>query len=626
MAGHTKPDNIVEKGTISVQMENIFPIIKKWLYSEKDIFLRELITNSLDAISKLKQLAVLGEFKAPEKEEEFSINVAIDKEKGTLTVSDNGIGMTADEVKKYINEVAFSSAQDFLEKYKTADEKNMIIGHFGLGFYSSFMVADLVEIQTLSWQEGAEPVKWSCNGSPEYELSEGSMNRRGTEVTLIVSADEKEFLDEVRVKNVIQKYCGFLPVPVRLNGSPVNERKPLWLEKPGDLKDEDYRDFFRYLYPFEQDPIFWIHLNVEYPVRAKGILYFPTLKHDLDPSRGRIKFYYNQVYVSDNLKDLIPEFLMNLRGVIDCPDMPLNVSRSYLQSDPTMRKLSTHITKKVADELNDLYRDRRETYEKYWDDISPFIKIGMMDNEKFYDAVKEILIYKSTQGGYTTLKEYMERAGESSGGKIYYATDETLQSSYLSLFKEQSIEVLMMSSLIDTHFIQFLEFRDPHLKFARVDSDISDRIKDSDGASKIVDPKTNKTHNEIVEDIFRKNLDIKGLTIKVENLRSEEVPAMIIISEQQRRMREMTAMLQRKPLESLEEHTLVVNANNAIVKNLRKMLDMLSPPLDEIKLLSMQIYDLALLTQKTMPLERADRFVENSLELLRIMTEARVGQ
>lgn len=614
-----------ETGTISVQMENIFPIIKKWLYSEKDIFIRELISNSMDAILKLKHLAVIGEFKGLKEEKEYFIEVKVDRDKGSLSVSDNGIGMTAEEVKKYINEVAFSSARDFLDKYKTGDEGSHIIGHFGLGFYSSFMVSRRVEIDTLSYHENAKAVKWSCDGSPEYTLGEGTRKERGTEVTLLISDDEKEFLEPVRVRHIIKTYCEFLPVKIKMNGEVLNNKRPLWLEKPAELKDEDYKDFYRYLYPFEEEPLFWIHINIEYPVRAKGILYFPKRTHELDPHKGKIKFYYNQVYVSDNLKDLIPEFLTNLRGAIDCPDMPLNVSRSYLQSDPTMKKLSNHITKKVSDELIELFKNDKERYLKYWEDINPFIKFGMITHDKFYDQVKNIIVFKSTKGDYATIKEYLERNKEVCPGKVYYTSDEIAQSSYLNIFKEQNIEVLFMKSVIDSHFIQFLEMKDHTVKFARIDSETCDQIVDKEAQSTIIDPKTNKTMNQVIEDIFTHNLNIPKLTVKVENLKSEEVPAMIIIGEHLRRIRDISLLLQRKPEEDLGEHTLVVNGNNAVIRNLKKMSEMIVPPQDEIKLLCENIYDLALLTQKTIGLERLERFIGNSHKILQILSMKILG-
>lgn len=618
-------DKLIEKGTISVQMENIFPIIKKWLYSEKDIFLRELVSNSVDAINKLRHLQAVGEFKGLQEGEEYQIEVSLDKDRGTITVKDNGIGMTEDEVKRYINEVAFSSAQEFLEKYKAGDEGSQIIGHFGLGFYSSFMVSKLVEIKTLSYIEGSKPVIWSCDGSPEYTVAESDKTDRGMEVILHISDEEKEYLEPARIRHVLDTYCDFLPIPIKLSGEPINTVEPIWMKKPQDLKDEDYLKFYRHLYPFEEDPLFWIHINVEFPVRARGVLYFPKLRHELDPTRGKIRFYYNQVYVSDNLKDLIPEFLTSLQGAIDCPDMPLNVSRSYLQNDPTMKKLSSHITKKVADELSDLYKSNRETYIKYWEDIHPFIKFGAISNEKFYDQVKDILIFKSSKGEYLTLEEYLERNKESSPNKVYYASDEVGQSFYLNLCTQGGMEVLILSSLIDSHFIQFLEAKNREIKFARIDSEACENIIDKEAGSKIVDPRTNKTLDEEILELFKNSLSIPELTIKVEHLKTEEIPAMILIDEYQRRFKEMAVLLQRTPSEKPVPHTLVVNGANGTIRNLRKMSGMLSPDADAIRLLCEFIYDTALLGHKSITPERLEKLLSNSYRIAGALSDKIAG-
>lgn len=604
-------NSLKENGSISVQMENIFPLIKKWLYSEKDIFVRELVTNGLDAINKFKHIVMRGDAQLGEGEE-YAINVNIDREKRQITFSDNGIGMTSDEVKKYINEIAFSGASDFLGKYKSDDEQNQIIGHFGLGFYSSFMVAGKVEIDSLSWQNGSESVHWTCDGSPNYEIDKGSREKRGTDVILTIFAEEEEFLDEFRLSHVLETYCSFMPVPIFLNGKRINEKRALWTMRPSELKDEDYIDFYRYLYPFEEEPIFWIHINAEFPVRAKGILYFPKLKHELDTTKGKIKFYYNQVYVSDNLKDLIPNFLINLRGVIDCPDMPLNVSRSYLQADSSMKKLSSHITRKVSDELSGLFKTEREKYEKFWEDISPFIKIGMMEDDKFYDAMKDALIFKTAEGKYVSFTDYKENVKD---GKIYYTQDP--ESSYIELFEAENNQVLVLDSWIDNHFIQFVELKNSDIKFARIDSEIMNGTVDEDGDSGIVDPTTNKTFSQSITDYFKDTLDVPGLEIKTEFFKSGELPAIIVLDENQRRMQEMMSVIQRKPLEMLSKHTLVLNGNNIIIKNIKKMMSSLAPPEADMKLIAWQIYDLALLSQKAIPPQRTQTFADNS----RIMLE-----
>lgn len=601
----------VEKGAVSVQMENLFPLIKKWLYSEKDIFVRELITNGLDAINKIKRLKSLGEFKT-EEEEQYEIHVAIDREKKTLTFSDNGIGMTAEEIKKYISEVAFSGANDFLSKYKSDDESSQIIGHFGLGFYSSFIISDYVEIDSLSYLDGAKAAHWKCGGSPDYELSEGSRSKRGTDVILRVSDNESEYLDEYKISRILETYCAFIPVPIFLNSRRVNERKPLWMERPNEIKDEDYIDFYRYLYPFEQEPIFWIHINSDYPIRAKGILYFPKLTHELDPSKGKIKFYYNSVYVSDNLKDLIPPFLMNLRGVIDCPDMPLNVSRSYLQQDPIMKKLTAHITRKVSDELSGLFKSDRKKYEDYWDDINPFIKVGMMEDDKFFEAMKSSLVFKLFSGNFVVFEDFVK--GKE---KVYYASDDKTQSFYINILKEQSIEVLLADSWIDVHFIPFLESKYKEIKFLRVDSELTDSSINKDGESGIVDPKTNKTFSETIQDLFKKVLDIPGLNIEVKYLNAGDVPAVVLLNEQSRRMSDMFAMFGKNDaLGTLNEHTLVINASSSVIQNLKKSLSGLSEPVEDINLVIWEIYDLALMSQRSLSALRTETYVKNSIKLL----------
>lgn len=611
-------ESVIEKGSISVQMENIFPLIKKWLYSDKDIFVRELVTNGLDAISKLKQISAAGEFSGLSQGEEYRIDVKIDREKNLLVFSDNGIGMTGEEIKKYINEVAFSGAADFMNKYKGGEEQNQIIGHFGLGFYSAFMVATLVQIDTLSYREGALPVLWSCDGSPEFVIAESARKSQGTDVILHISEDEKEFLDEYRVHHILEKYCNFMPVPIYLNGIRINEKKPLWMENPQDLKESDYIDFYKYLYPFAEDPIFWIHINVEFPVRARGILYFPKLQNEYDPAKNKIRFYYNQVYVSDNLKDLIPDFLINLRGVIDCPDMPLNVSRSYLQQDSSMKKLSAYITRKVSDELMTLFRDQRTRYEKDWDDLSPFIKIGMMEDDKFYEAMKEALIFKTPSSDFVTFQECLDADDK----KIYYASDPAGQAAYIAMFREQGLRVLLLDSWLDTHFVQFLEMKNPQLRFLRVDAEVLDAVKDDSAAAQIVDPKTNKTFAETMEDFFKSSLEVPEISVKVEYLKSASVPAMVVLKENQRRMQELTAMMQRRPASGLKEHTLVVNANSSVVKNLRKMMDRLEPPLHDMKLLVRQIYDQALFGQKSFSQDDTEGYLERSREFLEAASEA----
>lgn len=602
----------VEKGSVSVQMENLFPLIKKWLYSEKDIFARELTTNSLDAISKLKHLKLCGEFKS-DAEENFEIHVKTDKENKTVTFSDNGLGMTAEEIKKYISEVAFSGASDFIDKYKNDDKDSGIIGHFGLGFYSSFIIADYVEIDSLSYREGASAAHWKCFGNPDYEISEGKRDKRGTDVIIHVAEDESDYLEEYRMRHVLSEYCSFMPVPVFLNGKRINEQKALWNERPADIEEKEYIDFYRHLYPFEDDPIFWVHINVEFPIRAKGILYFPKLTHELDNSKGKIKFYYNSVYVSDNLKDLIPPFLLNLRGVIDCPDMPLNVSRSYLQQDPVMKKLTAHITRKVSDELSSLFKSDREKYERYWEDINPFIKVGMMEDDKFFDSMKPALIFKKAGGeGYEAFDSFME----SKPDKVFYASDEKGQSFYIGLAKNDGKTVFVADSWIDLHFIPFLERKYAGTSFVRVDSEVAESALSKD-EGEAVDSDTGKTFSETVTDVFKKALDIPGLSIRAEKLKDASVPAIAILKEQDRRMREMFTMFRREEPSMPAEHEIVVNMSNDTVRRVVKAASSENVS-DSVNLVIWQIYDLAVMSQRPLFEMRAETYAKNSSKLLEL--------
>jgi molecular chaperone HtpG len=610
-----------EKGTISVHMENIFPIIKKWLYSDKEIFLRELVSNSIDAINKYKHLLLIGEAPKQDEPEEFRVQVRLDKVDNTLTVSDNGIGMSAEEIKKYINQVAFSGAEEFLSKYKSGNEKDQIIGHFGLGFYSSFMVAKKVEINTLSYQEGAEPVKWTCDGTPEFILSKGDKKEHGTDITLYLADDEKDFLEEIRIKHLIKKYCDFLPYKIEINGVESNKQKALWNDQPSSLKKEDYIDFYNYLYPFSAEPLFWIHMNVDYPFNLKGILYFPKLTHELDLSKGHIKLYSNNVYVSENTQEILPRYLAILQGGIDSPDIPLNVSRSMLQNEPHVRKISGHIAKKVADRLKEMYKNEKEEYIKAWEGIHAFVKVGMMEDDKFNEQVKEVVIFKNSNNEYVTLNEYLEKNKEKAEGKVYYCSDREAQANYITLFKNQGIDVLLMDSFIDSHFINFLEMREQNIKFQRIDSDITDTLIDKEaGSDLIVDPKTNKTGNEVLEDLFRKNLNMPELKVKVETLKSAEIPGMIVFSEQMRRLHEMTSLMQQKDLGPLQDFTLVINAKNQIIENLKKLSQEFNKE-KELELITNHVYELALLSQKQLPPEKMSGFLERSNKLLELLSK-----
>jgi molecular chaperone HtpG len=614
---------VLEQGAITVHTENIFPIIKQFLYSDREIFLRELISNAADAIAKLKMAKLAGEVTEPPEPE---IVIALNKEAKTLSVSDTGIGMTAEEVKKYINQVAFSSAEEFIQKYKDKGADQVIIGHFGLGFYSSFMVAQRVEIDTLSYQPGSTPVKWSCDGSPNFTLSDSQRSAIGTTVTLYLTPDSEEYLDPSRIRELVRKYCDFIPVPIKLNGEVINRQKPLWKISPSELKDEDYLEFYRYLYPFQEDPHFWVHINTDYPFIVQGILYFPKLRPDIDPTKGQVKLFCNQVFVQDNCEEVIPKFLLPLRGAIDSPDIPLNVSRSFLQNDRTVRRIGDHIAKKVADRLNELYREDYEKYVRVWPDISLFMKFGAMNSDKFFAQIKDILIFRvagspADKPEYVTLKEYLERTREKQNKRVYYATDEAAQSAYIDLHRSQGLEVIMLDSWIDSHFSSFLEreYREEGIQFKRVDSELDEALINKDKAAELVDPLTQKTRSEKLVDLFRQALGKEKLQIKAEALKSESVPAMILLPETLRRLQELNAILQQKPMEFLEEHTLVVNTAHPLIQNLQALAEEGRDP-ELVNLICNHIYDLALITQKSFDPAAVRAFVQRSNEVLTRLT------
>lgn len=625
-----------ENGNISIHTENIFPIIKKWLYSDKDIFIRELISNACDAVTKLKKLQAIGQ--APKIEnEQFKVTVVLDAKAKTLKFIDNGIGMTADEVKKYINQVAFSGAEDFLAKYKDkTDESNQIIGHFGLGFYSAFMAADKVQIDTLSYTEGAEAVKWICDGGTEYTLDSSERDSRGTTITLYISEDSKEFLSAYKVREVIEKYCSFLPVEIYFEEvkeeteddkskessdakpeepKPINDIHPLWLKKPEDCTDEEYKEFYKKVFMDYKEPLFWVHLHVDYPFDLKGILYFPRLEDQFHTVEGQVKLYNNQVFVADNIKEVIPEFLLLLKGTIDCSGLPLNVSRSFLQSDSNVIKISQYITKKVADKLSELYVKDKDKYDSYWDDINPFIKFGCMKDSKFYDRVKDIVIFKTMEGKYVTLKEYLEANKDKHENKVFYVTDEVQQAQYMNIFKDNNLEALILTSPIDRHFITFLEMQESSVKFSRVDSDLSDTLKstdDNDEASKEIAADAEK--------LFKDVLNEKDLTIKTEKLKSPEIPAMILLSEQTRRFQEMSQMWGGAPLPKSKEQTLVLNVNNDLVKTVVQM-SKSEDSKEDTDMICHHIYDLAMLSQAPLEGEQMTEFIKRSNKILSIIAK-----
>jgi molecular chaperone HtpG len=614
---------VLEQGSITIHTENIFPIIKQSLYSDREIFLRELISNAADAITKLKMASLAGGVAdLPEPE----ITIALNKEAKTLAVTDNGIGMTAEEVKKYINQVAFSSAEEFIQKYKGKDAEQAIIGHFGLGFYSSFMVSQRVEIDTLSYRPGSTPVKWACDGTTTFTLSDSERSSIGTTVTLYITPENEEYLEPSRIRELVRKYCDFIPVPIKLNGEVINKQKPLWRTSPSELKDEDYLEFYRYLYPFQEDPHFWVHINTDYPFIVQGILYFPKLRPDIDPTKGQVKLFCNQVFVQDNCEEVIPKFLLPLRGAIDSPDIPLNVSRSFLQNDRTVRRIGDHVAKKVADRLNELYREDYEKYVKVWPDISLFMKFGAMNNDKFFAQIKDILIFRvagspADKPEYVTLKAYLERTRDKQNKRVYYATDEAAQSAYIDLHRSQGLEVIMLDSWIDSHFSSFLEreYKEEGIQFKRVDSELDETLVDKDKAAEIVDPVTQKTRSQKLVDLFRQALGKDKLQIKAEALKSESVPAMILLPETLRRLQELNAVIQQKPLEFLEEHTLVLNTAHPLIQNLQSLADRGRDP-DLVHLICNHIYDLALITQKSFDPAAARAFVQRSNEVLTRLT------
>lgn len=663
-----------EQGNLSINSENLFPIIKKWLYSDHDIFFRELISNGCDAVTKVQKLEVMGEYQL-EDDEKFRVDVIVNPEEKTLKFIDNGIGMTADEVKEYITQIAFSGATAFLEKYKDKTSEDQIIGHFGLGFYSAFMVADKVTIDTLSYQEGAEPVYWECDGESEYNMKEGTRTTRGTEITLYLNEDSYEFSNEYRAREVISKYCSFMPVEIYLskqggeqeyqtiekdelrdddviaetiveeekteekeneNGekevvvvsprkekykinrrpSLMNETHPLWTKHPNDCTEEEYKEFYRNVFHDYKEPLFWIHLNMDYPFNLKGILYFPKINMEYESIEGTIKLYNNQVFIADNIKEVIPEFLMLLKGVIDCPDLPLNVSRSALQNDGFVKKISDYITKKVADKLSGMCKTDRESYEKYWDDINPFIKFGCIKDDKFNDKMKDYIIYKDLDGKYVSLTDYLDGAKEKHENQVFYVTDELQQSQYINMFKEQGLNAVILKNPIDQPFISRLEeaMKDMNLKFRRIDTDLAEVFKEesSEDEKKVLEENQKK-----LTDIFKKALGVEELDVKVEKLKNADTSAMITLSEDMRRMQDMMKMYGMSQAQmGTEGQTLVLNANNLLVQY---VLD--HPEGEHVDMFCQQIYDLALLAHCPLSAEAMTKFVARSNDILKLLAK-----
>ena len=652
----------MKNGNLSINSENIFPVIKKWLYSDHDIFVRELISNGCDAVTKLKKLSLMGEFDEPD--EPYRIDVTTSANDKTITFTDNGIGMTEEEVEKYINQIAFSGAEAFLEQYKDKATEEQIIGHFGLGFYSAFMVADKVTIETKSYKDGEDAVYWECEDGLEYSMKKCIKADRGTTITLYLNEDSYEFANEYRIKEVIDKYCSFMPVEIYYTNAdepqedpkdatvdvdakevsdtadnaedskgpdaddtkteekkpeapkPLNTTTPLWAKHPNDCTDEEYKEFYRKVFHDYKEPLFWIHLNMDYPFNLKGILYFPKINTQYDNLEGTIKLYNNQVFVADNIKEVIPEFLMLLKGCIDCPDLPLNVSRSALQNDGFVKKISDYITKKVADKLSGMYKVHREDYEKYWDDINPFIKFGCLKDLKFLDKMKDFCIYKNLEGKYITLPEYLEAGKEKYENKVFYVTDEQAQSQYINMFKAEGMDALIMTQTIDSPFITLLEQKNENVHFYRIDAELSDNFVGEE-----LSEETAKEYKDKLTATFEKALDMKNLNVKVESLKDENTSSILTQPEETRRMQEMMKMYGMAGMDPSmfgqgEGETLILNSNNKLVKY---VLD--NPDSDNTATICCQLYDLAVLANRPLSAEAMTKFIARSNEILGILTK-----
>jgi len=608
------------KAQLKVHTENILPIIKKWLYSEKDIFLRELVSNSCDALHKYRILH--DQSHQTVDNADFRIDIRTDKDNKQLIISDTGIGMTEEEVEKYIAQIAFSGAKEFVSQYQSNNEKDHIIGHFGLGFYSSYMVAKDVTIQTLSYQDGALPVCWSCDGSTEYELSSGSRTKRGTDVILHLDTDGEEFLHEAKLRQVLQSYCAFLPFPIYLNGSLINGKEPLWLKAPSSCEDKEYIEFYRSLYPMDPDPVFWIHINIDYPFTLKGILYFPKIHRKFDWSDSKIKLFCNRVFVSDNCKDLIPDFLSALKGAIDSPDIPLNVSRSYLQMDRTVRQLSTHVTKKVGDKLEQTYISDKDKFLTIWPDIELIVKLGIMQEEKFREKSKKFLLWKSSSHDWTTLEDYLERNREKTKGKIFYTIDDKHTSSFLDLYQNLGIEILSTTSPVDSTLMTTLERSQTDIHFRRIDAEIDESIIDQSKEKTLLDAE-GKTEATRIASLIAEKLGMDQVEVEAKSLASDSLAGFIVINEEMRRMKEYLSLSQQSiPSTFPEKKTFVVNTNSKIVSRL-PTLNAKDP--DLAKELVMQLYELSLLSQKELDPAQLHTFVQRSERVLEKLVHAQSG-
>ncbi|RWU05430.1 molecular chaperone HtpG [Pedobacter chitinilyticus] len=624
-----------EKGSISIHTENIFPIIKKFLYSDNEIFLRELVSNAVDAVQKIKRLGALGQFTGEVGEP--LVEVKLDEKAKTITISDNGLGMTADEIKKYINQVAFSGASEFVEKFKDAKDANEIIGKFGLGFYSAFMVADLVEINTLSYQEGAEPAKWTCDGSTEFEISEGTRTTRGTDIILHINAESEEFLNEHKLQEILDKYAKFLPVPIKFGtktdsvedgvdeeGKPkytsvevdniVNTTNPIWTKAPADLSDADYLDFYKQLYPFSEEPLFWIHLNVDYPFNLTGVLYFPKVKEDFDMQRNKIKLFSRQVFITDEVKDIVPEFLMLLHGVIDSPDIPLNVSRSFLQADSNVKKINNYITKKVADKLSELFKADRKAYEEKWSDIGLFVKYGMISEEKFYDKAKDFALLTNTKKEHFTFEEYKEKVSalqtDKNGNVVYlYTTDPDKQDGFIQAANKKEYDVLVMNSPIDSHFVSSLEHKLEKTLMKRVDASVANQLIEKDEKLESV---LSEEQSNTVKGIFENAINKPGYTVEVVGLNPDDAPVTITMDEFMRRMKDMAKMGGGMSFygNMPDSYKVAINGNHKLVSKI------LNAGEEEQGKFAKQAVDLALLSQGMLTGAELTAFVSRSVELI----------
>lgn len=603
----------VKKGGISVSTSHIFPVIKRWLYSDKDIFLRELVSNGCDAVTKMKRLTSLGK---AESDGEYRIDVVIDKELKQLRISDNGIGMTFDEIDRYINSIALSGALEFIEKYEGEGEnKSGIIGHFGLGFYSAFMVAGEVEIHSRSFEEGAASAFWRCSDAGEYEMKDGSRKERGTDIILHVTDEEAEYLDEAKVRLVLEKYCAFMPVPIYLstvgkNGDekPINDPLPLWLKNPSDCSDEEYKTFYKKVFHDDKDPLFYVHINAEFPLNFKGILYFPKIADEYAALEGQVKLYYNQVFVADNIKEVIPEYMMLLRGVLDCPELPLNVSRSYLQNSGYVTKIASHVTKKICDKLTGLFNRDRKTLESFWDDVKPFVEYGCTRDPKFFERIKDIVLYKTTEGEYLTAGEYLEKnRGKGEDNTMYYTNDVLQQVGYIQLFREQGITVSVMDGVIDSRFLSFLEMQDKAVHFVRIDSEMDKVLKAEEEAEE------NEDLGEVFSAVVPENVKVVQSAMK-----STKTPALLTLSEEKRRLGEILKQYSGT-IEGLkipeDEITLAVNVNCPLIARIAA-LSAADASKEKAKKLARQVYMIAVISQRNFTQEEMQEFIDSSIDLL----------